>query len=219
VKHLRETTCEHEVSHPGHAPNAGGEPDATPKKADGETQPGPQEVAGVVSKKGRVLLLEDDAESRDFIRDWLVEKGYGVVAVENGADGVREVMNGDVTLVLCDVELPGLPGEGFYRAVERVRPDLCPRFIFITGQNGDEKTDEFIQAINGFVLRKPFNAENLRDSIFAAEAVRTFQSVSENVTSDPPPSSGGLSPCLFVRLEDPETTEKVARILARSEKQ
>ena len=110
-----------------------------------------------------------------------------------------------------------MPGELFYCAVEKVRPDLCPRFIFVTGQNRDEQTEALIQNINGFVLRKPILVENLRDTIAAAEIVRTFQRVSENITTDTPAPNGGLSPCLFVHLEDPETTEKVARILARGD--
>lgn len=167
--------------------------------------------------RGRVLLLDDDSTFREILRDWLVENGYDVVSVQSGGDGVREVLANDFTLVLCDVQMPGLPGDVFYRAVERIRPDLCRRFVFMTGHQHDAKTDEFIKSINGFVLAKPFRMEDLLDSIAVAEVVGTFQSVSKIAATDPVLSRGGFSTGGFLRSEDSGLSQKVARILARAE--
>lgn len=131
--------------------------------------------------RGRILLLDDDDSFREVIGDYLAENGYSVVAVRNGTEGVREVIAGDFTMILCDFMMPGLPGDMFYRAVEKTRPTLCTGFIFMTGHRSDGATHEFIQSVDGFVLRKPFPLRNLLDVIALAEVRRTFRSVFDGV--------------------------------------
>ena len=120
---------------------------------------------------GRVLLLEDDPAFQEVIRDFLAENGYTVVPVRNGGEGVAQVLEGDFALVLCDLNMPGLPGDMFYRAVQRIRPDLCSRFVFMTGYRGDAKLNEYIKSIGCWVLRKPFPLEDLL-ALFAFTAER-----------------------------------------------
>jgi CheY-like chemotaxis protein len=138
-------------------------------------------AGGIVSvpaaEKGRVLLLEDDPSFRDIINEFLTGSSYTVTAVENGVEGIREVLAGDFTAILCDMMMPGLPGDMFYRAVERARPHLCKRFIFMSGHRGDAKANKFIKSVHGFLLRKPFQLNDLVDSIAFAEVRATYVSV------------------------------------------
>ena len=53
----------------------------------------------------------------------------------------------------------------FYRAVERVRPNLCKRFIFMTGHTGDKEIDTFIRGVRGLMLWKPFQIHEVLDAI------------------------------------------------------
>ena len=137
------------------------------------------------SEKGRLLLLDDDSAFREVITDCLAESGYTVVAVQNGGEGVREVLGGEFAMVLCDFMMPGLPGDMFYRAIERIRPALCQRFIFMTGHQNDARTNEFIKGFDGFVLRKPFPLKNLLDLIALVEVRDTFRSVFDIVPTEP----------------------------------
>ena len=84
-----------------------------------------------------------------------------MVAVNNGVEGVHEVLAGDFEVILCDMQMPTLPGDMFYRAVERMRPQLCDRFIFMTGYRGNNKVNEFVSAVSGTVLMKPFHMDDL----------------------------------------------------------
>jgi DNA-binding NtrC family response regulator len=112
-------------------------------------------------KKRKALLLEDDAAFKEIMNTFLVENSFDVVAVTNGVEGVHEVLAGDFEVILCDMQMPTLPGDMFYRAVERMRPQLCDRFIFMTGYRGNPKVNEFVSAINGTVLMKPFHMDDL----------------------------------------------------------
>ena len=97
-----------------------------------------------------------------------VEEGdllAGLVAVAAEAlgrlEGVREVMSMDFDVVICDMMMPQMPGDMFYLAVQRTKPHLCSRFIFITGHSGNPKVEEFIKKVNGLVLFKPVQIEEL----------------------------------------------------------
>jgi hypothetical protein len=57
----------------------------------------------------------------------------------------------------------------FYRAVERMRPHLCDRFIFMTGYRGNSKVNEFIDQVRGTVLNKPFQVDDLMELIAFVE--------------------------------------------------
>ena len=137
------------------------------------------EARPATSVKGRVLLLDDDPDFKDIIRGFLAESGYTVVAVQNGAQGIREVLAGDFALILCDMRMPTVPGDVFYRAVERVRPHLCRRFVFMTGSRGEADTHDFIESVSGFLIRKPFHLNDLLNSISVIEVCGSFQSVFE----------------------------------------
>jgi DNA-binding NtrC family response regulator len=119
-----------------------------------------------------VLLLEDDPEFKDVIREFLMAQGFNVVAVQNGVEGVHEVLAHEFEVILCDMMMPTLPGDMFFRAVERMRPHLCDRFIFMTGHRGTSKVNDFIRTVNGTILSKPFHVDDLLEMI-AFVQVRT----------------------------------------------
>jgi len=122
--------------------------------------------------KGTVLLLEDDPQFKEIMNEFLHSHGFNVVSVQNGVEGVHEVLAKDFEIILCDMMMPTLPGDMFFRAVERMRPHLCNRFIFMTGHRGSTKVNEFIRTVNGTILSKPFHVDDLLEMI-AFVQVRT----------------------------------------------
>lgn len=113
----------------------------------------------------KILLLEDDEDFRNIIKEFLESHLYNVVTVRNGVEGVREIMASDFEVILCDMMMPTLPGDMFYLAVERMRPHLCDRFIFMTGYKGDGKVADFVKKVNGTMLNKPFLVDDLLEMI------------------------------------------------------
>lgn len=126
-------------------------------------QPSP-ELSEALAKK-KVLLLEDDPAFKEIMTDFLGETGFKVVAVQNGVEGVHQVLAGDFEVILCDMMMPTLPGDMFFRAVERMRPHLCDRFIFMTGHRNNTKVNDFIENVNGTILTKPFHVDDLLEMI------------------------------------------------------
>jgi len=108
-----------------------------------------------------VLMLEDDLDFARLIHLFLGSHSFRVTRASNGAEGLRHVVEKDFDILLCDMVMPHLPGDMFYLAVERIKPRLCNRFVFMTGHQADPKYDEFIRRVHGPMLWKPFLMSDL----------------------------------------------------------
>jgi DNA-binding response OmpR family regulator len=113
----------------------------------------------------KILLLEDDPAFKEIMTDFLQESGFQVIAVQNGVEGVHQVLASDFEVILCDMMMPTLPGDMFFRAVERMRPHLCDRFVFMTGHRGNAKVNDFIENVHGTILTKPFHVDDVLELI------------------------------------------------------
>jgi len=114
-----------------------------------------------------ILILEDDVALANLIKETLETAGYGATIVSNGTEGLKRILTTDFNVILCDMVMPNFPGDMFFRAVERVRPQLCQRFIFMTGHKGDRKIEQFIRGVRGLMLWKPFEMQVLLEAVQA----------------------------------------------------
>lgn len=135
-----------------------------------QTESSPQEASTQELEIRSVLVLEDDVNQAILMKAILEGADFMVTTVENGVDGLREVMVFDFDAILCDMMMPKMPGDMFYLAVSRAKPHLCSRFVFVTGHAGDPKVTEFIERVHGHVLHKPVRPDDL---------VRTVKRVAE----------------------------------------
>ena len=85
-----------------------------------------------------ILLLEDETEFAHMVKEYLESCEFQVTVVRDGVQGLKKVMERDFDVIVCDLLMPNLPGDMFYVGVERVRPHLANRFIFIAGLSDDE---------------------------------------------------------------------------------
>ena len=109
----------------------------------------------------QILVVEDDAEVAATYKSLLEQKGCKVQLVSNGAAALKYLANKDVDAVLCDFSMPVLEGDLFYSSLERTKPHLCERFIFVTGMAENPKYQPFINKNKGRVLFKPVTVEQL----------------------------------------------------------
>jgi DNA-binding response OmpR family regulator len=119
--------------------------------------------AGSASKN--ILILEDETALSETLAPFFETNGFSVACVTNGVDGLRQIMARDFAVIVCDMMMPNLPGDMFYRAVERTKPHLCKRFIFITGYKGNREIEDFIRKVKGVMLWKPFETSELMETI------------------------------------------------------
>jgi len=102
----------------------------------------------------RILLIEDDIETGEYITRGLGEKGYTVDHTTDGKDGLYLAMNNDYDLIIVDRMLPGIDGLSLIkmlRAADRKMP------ILILSALGD--VDEKVEGLRGGAddyLPKPY---------------------------------------------------------------
>ena len=108
----------------------------------------------------RILLADDNADMRDYVRRLLGES-YEVMTVANGRAALEAVREHRCDLVLTDVMMPELDGFGLLRALradERTR-DLP--VIMLSARAGEESRVEGLEAGADDYLIKPFSAREL----------------------------------------------------------
>ncbi|MEI9949038.1 MAG: response regulator [Pseudomonadota bacterium] len=72
-----------------------------------------------------VLIVEDEEDLRELMRDALQMRGYSVVTAEEGTDALRKIDDiGPPCVILLDLLMPGMNGWDFFEKV-RQRPELA----------------------------------------------------------------------------------------------
>lgn len=112
-----------------------------------------------------MLIVEDDLELAQIYEHLLGGFQYEVSIATDGVLALKRILAQDVDAVLCDLRMPELDGDLFYNAIERTKPHLCSRFIFITGAAEDPKYQAFLKQVKAPVLRKPVHPAQLLEEL------------------------------------------------------
>jgi two-component system, OmpR family, copper resistance phosphate regulon response regulator CusR len=85
----------------------------------------------------RILIVEDEPKTGDYLRQGLTEAGFVVDLARDGFDGLHLAAGGDYDLVILDVMLPGLDGWQVLCGVRRKDRDLPVLFLTARDQVDD----------------------------------------------------------------------------------
>jgi len=106
----------------------------------------------------KILVIEDDPKTGDYLKKGLRESGYSVDLARTGTDGLQMALGGAYDLVVLDVSLPGIDGWQIMPAL-REKGDM--RVLFLTAR------DQLSDRIRGLELGaddylvKPFSFTEL----------------------------------------------------------
>ncbi len=112
---------------------------------------------GVASR--HVLVADDEPAIVEMIRDILEEYGFHVVTAANGSEALRLIEEAEPEVVLLDMNMPVLDGEGFVAAV-RERGLRIPIVIMTAGSSAKRWA---AQLGADAYLSKPFELASLVD--------------------------------------------------------
>ena len=122
-------------------------------------------IVAMEDRNKHVLIVDDDIELALTYQELLQAHGYQASTAANGREALKLVMSRNVDAVLCDLSMPELTGDLFYREVGHARPRLLKRFIFLTGNADNPLYETFLKSVPVPVLSKPTSVDRLLEKL------------------------------------------------------
>ena len=146
-----------------------------------------------------VLIVEDDAATRDGLRELLAQSGFSVQTAADGSRALDTIRSHDVGVVLLDMGLPGISGlDVLARCADERRP---AKIVVVTGMDTPETALGALRQHAYDFLPKPIDPGRLVETVHRALAAPT-----------PPPIHVLSARPEWVELLVPCTREAVDRI-------
>ncbi len=102
----------------------------------------------------KILIVEDETKTGDYLRQGLTEAGYAVELARNGIDGLHLGLTGDHDLIVLDVMLPGLDGWQVLGALRQAGKSMP--VLFLTARDLVEDRVKGLELGADDYLLKPF---------------------------------------------------------------
>jgi two-component system NtrC family sensor kinase len=144
---------------PARQPEAGQVPALSSRELD---EPG--ETSAFLA---RILVVDDEQELADVMRDMLESQGYEVFCAESAAVALQMLDEAPCDLVLSDLRMPVMDGPAFWRALTEHHPELAHRVVFVTGDTLSPGAREFLEETGCDFIEKPFTQAELMEKVRA----------------------------------------------------
>jgi PAS domain S-box-containing protein len=129
--------------------------DAGPRSAPGQA-PGPARAV-----RRRVLIIEDNFDAADSLREVLEFEGHEVAVARDGPEGIVQARAFRPELVLCDIGLPGMDGYAVAQALRAEEGLSGVSLVALTGYARDEDLQRAREAGFDHHLAKPPSIEKI----------------------------------------------------------
>ncbi len=106
----------------------------------------------------RILVVEDDISTGDYLKKGLGEAGYSVDLARNGTDGLFRALEDAYDAIVLDVMLPGLDG---WQIIEVLRKKSDVPILFLTARDGVQDRIHGLELGADDYLIKPFSFTEL----------------------------------------------------------
>jgi DNA-binding response OmpR family regulator len=130
-----------------------------------------------MSRAGLLLLVDDEPEIVDVLRDYFEERGYSVMSAVNGRDALVLASLTRPDAVILDIRMPDIEGPEVLREL-RALDDSIP-VVMLSGTDDEALARELLQVGAFDYVRKPFVFDNLDDVMRLAVMVGKRRPVRE----------------------------------------
>ncbi len=165
-----------------------------------------EEIASRTLKNYNILVIEDDDEVRDFLKDQL-EEYFTVITAENGMIGIEKAAKYQPNLIVCDVMMPELDG---FEVTRRLKADFNSShipIILLTAHSSPEHQLEGIEAGADAYITKPFSMKYLMARV--VKLIEQREKLQQKFTKEP----GLVQPTICSTDKDKEFLEKIHEII------
>lgn len=127
----------------------------------------------------KILIVDDEKNIREALREFLTAEGYQVALAENGKSGLEKFNQESFDVVFLDVKMPGIDGVEAFHNMKSKKPDI--KYIIITGLLDESTFDRAMSISPGSVdafLNKPFKPNDIREclkTVFEGNKLPSFE--------------------------------------------
>jgi PAS domain S-box-containing protein len=113
----------------------------------------------------RILVVDDESALAVALKKVLGDD-HEVTTVTTGDQALRLLSDGArFDVIVCDVLMPGTSGIDVYRRIEKTRPELAKKFIFMTGASSMPRVADFFRHVPNRKIDKPVDVPRLRQLV------------------------------------------------------
>lgn|GEM_PF-1292877 len=118
-------------------------------------------------EKTNILIIDDEQDSREFLKNTLERKGFTVITADDGEDGLEKLQILNVPIVICDIVMPKVDGIEFLKRVHSC--NVVVEVIMLTGQSNLSRCLSSIEHGACSYLIKPVDIQELLEHIQRAQ--------------------------------------------------
>lgn len=111
-----------------------------------------------------ILIIEDDADTRRLLADWVRQQGYDVVEARDGREGLAALVGYHPAVVLLDLGLPLMDGCAFCRAQRLLGHTFASVPVVVVSGRADADEQAALCGASA-VLHKPLDYSELAITI------------------------------------------------------
>src|SRR4030065_235129 len=78
----------------------------------------------MTEERGAILVVDDDVEMQDLVRDVLKDRGHQVATAGSGQEALKLLAEQDYAVVLTDLRMKGMQGTELLAEIRRLYPDI-----------------------------------------------------------------------------------------------
>ncbi|TLN17856.1 response regulator [bacterium] len=108
--------------------------------------------------ENRILIIDDDMELCDLLRDYLEAEGFAVETVHDGEQGAERAVAGTWNMIILDVMLPRVSG---FEVLRRIRNNSSVPVLMLTARGKDIDRIVGLEMGADDYLPKPFTPREL----------------------------------------------------------
>lgn len=109
--------------------------------------------------KLKILVVDDDENIREILKDILTMSGHQVVLASSGEEALKLFYEQEFDLVMTDLGMPGISGWEVNRRIKQTHPQKP--VVIITGWGAQLSEEEKKNNQVDLVLDKPFNLDRI----------------------------------------------------------
>ncbi|MDB4933731.1 MAG: DNA-binding response regulator, AraC family [Labilithrix sp.] len=98
-----------------------------------------------MSQRATVLVIDDDPDTVETMRDILEEEGHTVVSATNGLEGLELAARNVPDLILLDLDMPVMDGRTFLDVIRNVPALANVTVVVLSGTTDTHVTCESVQ--------------------------------------------------------------------------